>query len=173
MVPSFRARSSRPLCRNLSNIECPSLGRPVISLADVLGLSVRSAPTADTAAASCNAVTRRRIVCMLMLLWTGLCEPAESAALVSIEGNLFARPNGGREEVLNSASLGRNRRASKRRERSRACWHRVGGRPTGGLFLAVRLVVLPHCVTRQESFVLLCQLAQGGEQLPRLEFEAR
>jgi hypothetical protein len=46
---------------------------------------------------------------MLMLLWTGLCEPAESAALVSIEGNLFARPNGGREEVLNSASLGRNR----------------------------------------------------------------
>ena len=41
------------------------------------------------------------------------------------------------------------------------------------LFLAVRLVVLPHCVTRQESFVLLCQLAQGGEQLPRLELEAR
>ena len=35
------------------------------------------------------------------------------------------------------------------------------------------LVVLPHCVTRQESFVLLCQLAQGGEQLPRLELEAR
>ena len=38
---------------------------------------------------------------------------------------------------------------------------------------AVRLVVLPHCVTRQESFVRLCQLAQGGEQLPRLELEAR
>ena len=52
-------------------------------------------------------------------------------------------------------------------------WHLVGGRPAGGLFLAVRLVVLPHCVTRQESFVLLCQLAQGGEQLPRLELEAR
>src|SRR5262245_30162289 len=43
----------------------------------------------------------------------------------------------------------------------------------GGLFLAVRLVVLPHGVTRQESFVLLCQLAQCGEQLPRLELEAR
>jgi hypothetical protein len=26
---------------------------------------------------------------------------------------------------------------------------------------------------RQQSFVLLCQLAQGGEQLPRLELEAR
>jgi hypothetical protein len=37
----------------------------------------------------------------------------------------------------------------------------------------MRLVVLPHCVTRQESFVLLCQLVQGGEQLPRLELEAR
>ena len=32
---------------------------------------------------------------------------------------------------------------------------------------------MPHCVTRQESFVRLCQLAQGGEQLPRLELEAR
>jgi hypothetical protein len=52
-------------------------------------------------------------------------------------------------------------------------WHRVGGRAAGGPFLAMRLVVLPHCVTRQESFVLLCQLAQGGEQLPRLELEAR
>ena len=43
----------------------------------------------------------------------------------------------------------------------------------GRLFLAARLVVLPHCVTRQESFVLLCQLAQSGEQLPRLGLEAR
>ena len=51
-------------------------------------------------------------------------------------------------------------------------WHRVGGRPAGGLFLAA-LVILPHCVTRQESFVLLCQVAQGAEQLPRLELEAR
>jgi len=51
-------------------------------------------------------------------------------------------------------------------------WHRVGGRPAGGLFLAA-LVILPHCATRQESFVLLCQVAQGAEQLPRLELEAR
>ena len=51
-------------------------------------------------------------------------------------------------------------------------WHRVGGRPAGGLFLAA-LVILPHCATRQESFVLLCQVAQGAEQLPRLQLEAR
>ena len=49
----------------------------------------------------------------------------------------------------------------------------IDGSRFSSLFLAVRLVVLPHCVTRQESFVLLCQLAQGGEQLPRLELEAR
>ena len=48
-----------------------------------------------------------------------------------------------------------------------------GGRAPDGLFLAARLVVLPPCVTRQESFVLLCQLAQSGEQLPGLELEAR
>jgi hypothetical protein len=54
---------------------------------------------------------------------------------------------------------------------SSLAWRRrsAGGRaiPGGGL------VVLPHCVTRQQNFVLLCQLAQGGEQLSRLELEAR
>ena len=49
----------------------------------------------------------------------------------------------------------------------------IDGSRFSSLFLAVRLVVLPHCVTRQESFVLLCQVAQGGEQLPRPELEAR
>jgi hypothetical protein len=39
--------------------------------------------------------------------------------------------------------------------------------------LATRLVVLPHCVAGQERFVLSCQLAKSGEQLPGLELEAR
>jgi hypothetical protein len=73
--------------------------------------------------------------------------------------------------------VGKSRTASAieayRKHSSGRRWHRVGGRAAGGLFLGMRLVVLPHCVTRQESFVLLCQLAQGGEQLPRLELEAR
>jgi len=72
---------------------------------------------------------------------------------------------------------GKSRTASAieayRKHSSGRRWHRVGGRAAGGLFLGMRLVVLPHCVTRQESFVLLCQLAQGGEQLPRLELDAR
>ena len=36
---------------------------------------------------------------------------------------------------------------------------------------AARLSVLPHCVTRQVSFVLQCQLAQSGKQFPGLKLE--
>jgi hypothetical protein len=39
----------------------------------------------------------------------------------------------------------------------------IDGSRVSSLFLAVRLVVLPHCITRQGSFVLLCQLAKGRE----------
>ena len=39
--------------------------------------------------------------------------------------------------------------------------------------LATTLVVLSHRITCQEGFVLSCQLAKSGEQLPGLELEAR
>ena len=64
------------------------------------------------------------------------------------------------------------RQLSKLKHSSGRRWHRVGGRPAGAI-PGGDVSCLASLRYQTRKLVLLCQLAERGEQLPRLELEAR